>query len=176
MAQGESCRNAPRPPERQAIPTQGFTDLNAALKFVDILLTQVDRFVYDIDELLWEYSDPSSEPGPVLQVGNPTGVIVPPIYQQRVDFLKQGLTSWRKALQPVLTRSLKLGGKDLLVAKTLVLNFICSAVARLGIVALVQSSHMMPTFRNFERRFHTGTLFEVAASKLGGIPSWFRRF
>jgi len=111
----------------QAIPTQEFFDLNAARKFFDILLSQVGRFVYNIDERWWDYSDPSSEPGPVIQVGNPTGAIVPPIYQQqRVDFLKQGLTSWRKAFQPVLTRSLKLGGKDLLVAKTLVLNFIAA--------------------------------------------------
>jgi hypothetical protein len=151
----------------QAIPTQGFTDLKAARKFFDILLTQVDRFVYNIDERLWDYSDPSSEQGPVLQVGNPTGAIVPPIYQQqRLDFLKQGLTSWRKAFQSVLTRSLKLGGKDLLVAKTLVLNFICSAVALHCCVGPEL------TYDAYVSEFRTalstaGTLFDVAASKLG---------
>ncbi len=37
--------------------------------------------------------------------------------------------SWRRAFQHVLTQSLKSGGKDVLVAKSLALRFICSAVA-----------------------------------------------
>jgi hypothetical protein len=151
----------------QAIPTQGFIDLNAARKFFDILLTQVDRFVYNIDERLWDHSDPSSGPRPVFQVGNSTGAIFSPIYQQqRVNFLKQGLTSWRKAFQPVLTQSLNLGGKDLLVAKTLVLNFICSAVA------LHCCFGPELTYDAYVSEFRTalstaGTLFNVAVSKLG---------
>ncbi|KAE9364707.1 hypothetical protein N431DRAFT_354543 [Stipitochalara longipes BDJ] len=113
-----------------AIPTRGFANLYMARKFFDILLTQVDRFTNNIEEMLWDYSGPSNRSRQALQRDSSTGAIVPPIHQQqRLQFLKEGLASWRKAFQPVLTQSIKLGGKDLLVAKTLALDFLCSALA-----------------------------------------------
>jgi hypothetical protein len=46
----------------RAIPTQGFNGLHTARRSFDILLTQVDRFVYNIDELLWDYWDSLKQP------------------------------------------------------------------------------------------------------------------
>jgi hypothetical protein len=114
----------------QAIPAQGFANLSTARKYFDILLTQVDRFGYSLNEQLWALFEISAEYTLAINVDNLTGVIVPsPAQQQRVDFLKEGLASWRRAFQPALTQSLKIGGKDVLVAKSLALRFLCSAVA-----------------------------------------------
>jgi len=151
----------------RAIPTQGFNGLHTARRSFDILLTQVDRFVYNIDELLWDYSDSLKQPKPAIQFDNSTCAVVPSIQQQqRVEFLKQGLTSWRKAFQPVLSQSIKLGGKDLLVAKTLALNFICSAVALHCCFGpeLTYDAHAS----EFQAALSiAGTLFDVVASKKG---------
>jgi hypothetical protein len=114
----------------QAIPGAGFANLSAARKYFDILLTQVDRFGHSLNDQLWALSDVLVKSTLTIDVDNLTGVIVPsPAQQQHVKFLKGGLVSWRRAFQPVLTQSLKMGGKEVLVAKSLALRFLCSTVA-----------------------------------------------
>jgi hypothetical protein len=114
----------------QAIPKQGFADLRAARKYFDILLTQVDLLVYSIDEQLWIASDDSVEPRPVIQIDEHTGVIKPSASQgDRAAALKQGILSWRTAFGRILTRSLKSGGNESLIAKALCLRLVCSSMA-----------------------------------------------
>jgi hypothetical protein len=113
-----------------AIPTKGFPNLNAARRYFDILLTQVDWFVHSMNEQLWAIADASVESKLAIQIDNLTGAIILSLnQQQQLNFLKQGLVSWRKAFQHVLTQSFKSGGRDLLVAKSLALRFVCSSVA-----------------------------------------------
>ena len=150
-----------------AIPTRGFSNLNMARKFFDILLTQVDRFVYNIEETLWKYSGPRNSATQKFQLDSSTGAIVLSTQQQQLfEFLKRGLDSWRKAFQPVLTQSIQLGGKDLLVAKTIALDFLCSALALHCCLGLEL------TYDDYVSEFQTalsmaGTLFDVVASKKG---------
>jgi hypothetical protein len=75
-----------------AIPARGFADLHTARRFFDIMLSQVDRFAYNIEETLWDYSRPTSRSRRALQLDSSTGAIILSKQQrQRFDFLKDGL-------------------------------------------------------------------------------------
>ncbi|PMD37170.1 hypothetical protein L207DRAFT_585525 [Hyaloscypha variabilis F] len=150
-----------------AIPARGFADLHMARRFFDIMLSQVDRFVYNIEEMLWDYSRPTSRSRRALQLDSSTGAIVLSKQQrQRFDFLKDGLASWRKAFQPALAQSLKVTGRDLLVAKTLALNFLCSAIALR--CCLGPELTYDAEISDFQAALSmAGTLFDMVASKKG---------
>jgi len=117
--------------------------------------------------MLWEYSGPPSRARRSLQLDSSTGAIVLSTQQQQLfEFLKQGLNSWRKAFQPVLTLSIPLGGKDLLVAKTLALDFLCSALA----LRCCLGPEL--TYDDYVSKFQAalsmaGTLFDIVTSKKG---------
>jgi hypothetical protein len=114
----------------QAIPKERFADLRAARKYFDIMLTQVDWVVYSANEHLWTASDGSVESRPVTQLEDTTGAIIPSKAQQdRAAALKHGLLSWQTAFQHILTKSLKSGGNESLIAEALSLRFICSSIA-----------------------------------------------
>jgi hypothetical protein len=151
----------------RAIPTQGFADFDAARKYFDILLTQVDWFPHIMSEQLWTLAEPSTASKATIQVDYSTGGIAPSTaQQQRVEFLKQGLVSWRAAFQPLLTRSMKSGGRDVLVAKSLALRFICSAVAlHCCFGPELSYDAYVPEFR--AALLLAGTLFEETCSSAG---------
>lgn len=91
---------------------------------------QVDWFVWSVNDELWTISENTVNSRKVTQVDETTGGIHSSTYQQdRANTLKQSLLRWQWAFRPLLAQSLKRGGNDLLVAKSLFLHFTCSTIA-----------------------------------------------
>jgi hypothetical protein len=109
----------------QAIPSQGFANINSARKYFDIMLREVDWFVRSVNDQLWNFSDESVT---TLVKSSVAATLPSPEQEEQADYFKRALLSWITAFQPLLAGPVY-GPNDSLVTKALFLRHICSSIA-----------------------------------------------
>lgn len=102
----------------RAIPTDGFTNIQSARKYFDILLREVDWFIRSMSDQLWaRWNEPiDSRQSSTDQ-------------RERLGILQQSLLSWFTAFQFLYSRSLTSRETDFLIIKALYLRHTCSSIA-----------------------------------------------
>jgi hypothetical protein len=108
----------------KATPTNGFTSLASAKRYLDIMLRQIDWFLCLANDHLWAISEDPLEARDLFTEHLP--------WINKHDYAstyKEGLARWRTAFRSSLNRCVKSGGKNFLLATALSLRQTCSTIA-----------------------------------------------